>query len=163
VVTSIEKSESEQNMRVLCCLDGTNVERLSQATEILSTAPSIVFGLLYVIDTGPQKDLEHTRERFLRFSGSPRARQLEMREAEKSSAKDIMKEGLASYPAGKALERNGRPEREIVGVANEWQADLVVICPRTNYSEKPSTGPKSVGHVARFVLDHAPCAVLLVR
>jgi Arsenical pump membrane protein len=27
----------------------------------------------------------------------------------------------------------------------------------------PPSGPKSVGHVARFVLDHAPCAVLLVR
>ena len=24
-------------------------------------------------------------------------------------------------------------------------------------------GPKSVGHVARFVLDHAPCPVLLAR
>jgi hypothetical protein len=27
----------------------------------------------------------------------------------------------------------------------------------------PHLGPKSIGHVARFVLDHAPCPVLLVR
>lgn len=27
----------------------------------------------------------------------------------------------------------------------------------------PALGPKSLGHVARFVLDHAPCPVLLLR
>jgi arsenical pump membrane protein len=28
---------------------------------------------------------------------------------------------------------------------------------------KPTIGPKSIGHVARFVLDHAPCPLLLAR
>jgi nucleotide-binding universal stress UspA family protein len=150
-------------MRVLCCLDGTNLEQLSQATKMLSTTRPTVFGLLYVIDTGPQKDLEHTRERFLRLSGPPRGREVEMREAERTSAKNILDEGMVSYPGAEALQRQGRPEREIVGTAAEWQADLVIICPRTEYSQKPTLGPKSAGHVARFVLDHAPCPVLLVR
>jgi len=36
-------------------------------------------------------------------------------------------------------------------------------CPRSPTFGGPTLGPKSVGHVARFVLDHAPCPVLLLR
>lgn len=61
------------------------------------------------------------------------------------------------------LRRTGRPEREIVQTSLEWRADVVIICSRTDYEGVPHMGPKSVGHVARFVLDHAPCPVLLVR
>jgi nucleotide-binding universal stress UspA family protein len=28
---------------------------------------------------------------------------------------------------------------------------------------RPATGPPAVGRTARFVLDHAPCPVLLLR
>jgi nucleotide-binding universal stress UspA family protein len=61
------------------------------------------------------------------------------------------------------LLRQGRPELEIVNAASEWRADVILICARTEYGEPPYIGPRSVGHVARFVLDHAPCPVLLVR
>jgi hypothetical protein len=37
------------------------------------------------------------------------------------------------------------------------------MCSRAEYDGKPAIDPKSVGHVARFVLDHAPCPVLLSR
>ena len=39
-------------MRVLCCLDGTNGEQVSKATEMLSATQSLTFRLLYVIYTG---------------------------------------------------------------------------------------------------------------
>jgi nucleotide-binding universal stress UspA family protein len=149
-------------MRVLVCLDGTNGEQVSKATEMLSATQSLISGILYVIDTGPRKDIEHTRERFLR-PGPPRSRVDEMEQAELAAAQDVLNEGLRHLPNAETLQRQGRPEREIVNVAAEWQADLVVICPRGEYGAKPSIGPKSVGHVARFVLDHAPCPVLLVR
>jgi hypothetical protein len=32
-----------------------------------------------------------------------------------------------------------------------------------SHGNGPPTGPPSVGHTARFVVDHAPCPVLLVR
>jgi hypothetical protein len=51
-------------MRVLCCLDGTNVGQVSKATEMLSTNQPLILGILYVTDTGPRRDIEHTRERF---------------------------------------------------------------------------------------------------
>ncbi len=150
-------------MRVLCCLDGTNVEQVSKATEMLLATQSLTLGILYVIDTGPRKDIEHTRERFLRPPGPPGSRQYEMQQAEQAAAQDILNEGLRYLPNAETLQRQGRPEREIVNVAAEWQADLVIICPRAEYGGKPVIGPRSVGHVARFVLDHAPCPVLLVR
>jgi nucleotide-binding universal stress UspA family protein len=150
-------------MRVLVCLDGTNVEQVSKATEMLSATQSLNLGMLYVIDTAPRKDIEHTRERFLRRPGPPRSRENEMEQAELAGAQDVLNEGLHYLPNAETFQRQGRPEREIVNVAAEWQADLVIICPRGEYGGKPTIGPRSVGHVARFVLDHAPCPVLLVR
>jgi nucleotide-binding universal stress UspA family protein len=150
-------------MRVLVCLDGTNSEQVSKATEIFSAVQSLTLGMLYVTDTGPRRDIEHMHERFLRRPGPARPRQDEMEQAELAAAQDVLNEGLRYLPNAETFQRQGRPEREIVNVAAEWQADLVIICPRGEYGGKPSFGPKSVGHVARFVLDHAPCPVLLVR
>jgi nucleotide-binding universal stress UspA family protein len=150
-------------MRILCCLDGTNVEPVSKATEMLAATPAFTLGILYVIDTGPRKDIEHTRERFLRPPAPPGSREDEMQQADQAAALDILNEGLRYLPDADKFQRQGRPEREIVNVAAEWQADLVIICPRAEYGGKPRIGPGSVGHVARFVLDHAPCPVLLVR
>ena len=150
-------------MRVLCCLDGTNGKQVSKAREMLSATQPLTLGILYVIDTGPRKDIEHTRERFLRRPGPPRSREDEMEQAELAAAQDVLDEGLRYIPNAETFRRQGRPEREIVNVAAEWQADLVIICPRGEYGGKPTIGPRSVGHVARFVLDHAPCPLLLVR
>jgi nucleotide-binding universal stress UspA family protein len=150
-------------MRVLCCLDGTNVGQVSKATEMVATAESPTFGILFVTDTGPRHDIGHVRERFLRRPGPPPPREEEMRQAEKSSAQDILNEGLSHFPGAETMQREGRPEREIVNAAAGWQADLVIVCPRAEYGGTPHIGPKSVGHVARFVIDHAPCPVLLVR
>jgi nucleotide-binding universal stress UspA family protein len=150
-------------MRVLCCLDGTNGKQVSKAREMLSATQPLTLGILYVIDTGPRKDIEHTRERFLRRPGPPRSREDEMEQAELAAAQDVLDEGLRYIPNAETFRRQGRPEREIVNVAAEWQADRVIICPRGEYGGKPTIGPRSVGHVARFVLDHAPCPVLLVR
>lgn len=54
--------------------------------------------------------------------------------------------------------RRGRAEDEVLEVARD--ADLLVLA---RGGEPDHLGPKSVGHAERFVLDHAACAVLLVR
>ena len=149
-------------MRVLCCLDGTNVEPISRATALFSPA-GLTLGLIHVIDKGPHHDIEHTRERFFRSPVPPAGREHQMLEVEQASAKEIITEGLRYLSGAETFQREGRPEREIVNAAAEWAADLVVICPRAEYRDRHEIGPKSVGHVARFVLDHAPCPVLLVR
>ena len=150
-------------MKVLCCLDGTNLETMRNALSSVLRPDNLAIGLIYVTNTGPHGDIERQRERFLRPPDLPPARREQMRQAEASSAQEILAEGARALPGAERIQRTGRPEREIVNAAADWNADLILICPRTIYDDRPTIGPKSVGHVARFVLDHAPCPVLLVR
>jgi nucleotide-binding universal stress UspA family protein len=53
--------------------------------------------------------------------------------------------------------RQGRLEREVV--AECAHADLL-ICARDGDHQR--LGPRSLGHATRFVVDHAPCRVLLI-
>lgn len=53
--------------------------------------------------------------------------------------------------------RHGRVEREVVAAAAEF--DLLVMA---RDGDPGHPGPRSLGPHARFVLDHAPCQVLLV-
>lgn len=53
--------------------------------------------------------------------------------------------------------RHGHVEREVVAACAG--AD-VLVCARDG--ERGHPGPKSLGHHTRFVVDHAPCTVLLV-
>jgi nucleotide-binding universal stress UspA family protein len=55
------------------------------------------------------------------------------------------------------LVRRGRVEHEVVAAARD--CDLLVLA-RDGDRRRP--GPKSLGPPARFVVDHAPCPVLLV-
>ncbi|HEU0001091.1 MAG TPA: universal stress protein [Ktedonobacteraceae bacterium] len=150
-------------MKVLCCLDGTNSEQISIAVKNMLPANQLTLGLIYVIDSGPHGELERQRERFLRPPALNPQRSQQMQNAETSTAQDILQEGARYLPGAERIQKTGRPEREIVNFAQEWKADLIVIFPRSPRSGGPTIGPKSVGHVARFVLDHAPCPVLLVR
>jgi hypothetical protein len=56
------------------------------------------------------------------------------------------------------LARRGRAEDEVLDAARD--ADILILA---RGGEPDHLGPKSVGHAERFVLDHAACAVLLVR
>ena len=58
--------------------------------------------------------------------------------------------------------RRGQPEHEIIAAATSFRADALAMGarPRTGPTEP---GPRSLGHVARFVVDHAPVPVLLMR
>ncbi|MBV9232219.1 MAG: universal stress protein [Chloroflexi bacterium] len=150
-------------MRVLCCLDGTNRELLHRAVSTFLSQEGRTMAVLYVTDTGPLEEMERHRERFLRPPHLPAPRREQMQQAETASAQEILEEGSRLLGGAEQLRRAGRPEREIVQAAEEWQADLLVICSRSTLSGGPPLGPKSIGHVARFVLDHAPCPVLLVR
>ena len=53
--------------------------------------------------------------------------------------------------------RSGRIEHEVVAAAGA--ADLLVLARDHDHAHR---GPRSLGPTARYVVDHAPCAVLLV-
>lgn len=67
---------------------------------------------------------------------------------------DAAAERLGRPPAAREL-RRGRPEHEVLDAAGG--ADVLVVSRATL-----DPGPRSLGHAARFVVDHAPCRVLLV-
>ena len=150
-------------MRILCCLDGTNTQQVSHAAQMFSTAEPLTIALLTVIDAGPRRDMDRTRERFWRPPLRHEPITEEMQAAERAVSEDILKTAVGDLPQAETLLRQGLPELEIVNAAAEWRADVILICPRAEYGEPPHIGPRSVGHVARFVLDHAPCPVLLLR
>lgn len=151
-------------MRILGCLDGTNAKPIGYATHMFTTAEPLVVALITVIDSGPRHGMERVRERFW-HPPAHRHDPLtdEMLKAEQDSAQQTLQEALQYAPGAETLLRQGRPELEIVNAAAEWKANVILVCARAEYGEPPHIGPHSVGHVARFVLDHAPCPVLLLR
>jgi nucleotide-binding universal stress UspA family protein len=56
------------------------------------------------------------------------------------------------------LSRRGRVEREVVSAVADG-VDVLVVA---RDGDRSRLGPKSLGHATRFIVDHAPCAVLLV-
>jgi nucleotide-binding universal stress UspA family protein len=55
------------------------------------------------------------------------------------------------------VRRQGRPEREVVTAAAG--ADLLIVA---RDGDQTRLGPKSLGRETRFIVDHAPCQVLLI-
>ena len=55
------------------------------------------------------------------------------------------------------LERVGRIEREVVAAVDG--ADLLILA---RDGDRTRLGPRSLGPASRFVVDHAPCPILLV-
>jgi nucleotide-binding universal stress UspA family protein len=62
------------------------------------------------------------------------------------------------HPDAERISRRGRVEREVVRAVASG-VDVLVVA-RDGDHER--LGPRSLGHATRFVVDHAPCAVLLV-
>ena len=59
-------------------------------------------------------------------------------------------------PAARSI-RTGRPEREVVAAAEN--AGMLILA---RDDERSRLGPRSLGRASRFIVDHAPCPVLLV-
>ncbi len=75
-----------------------------------------------------------------------------------TSAADLLEAAAQRLAAPCArLSRQGRVEREVVITAEG--ADLLIV---GRDGDLARLGPKSLGKQARFVVDHAPCPVLLV-
>jgi nucleotide-binding universal stress UspA family protein len=75
-----------------------------------------------------------------------------------ASADELLRSaaGHLARPATE-LRRHGRVEHEVVAAAET--ADLLVLA---RDGDRSRLGPRSLGHATRFVVDHAPCPVLLV-
>jgi len=149
-------------MRILCAIGiRRGSELVRQVATITREGDELV--LLHVIDTGPRHDLDRLRGPL----HAHHEHHGELDAAEEEAGKATLKEALAEavrlgLSAAERLER-GRPEQVIVSLAGELTAQLVVLHARESPSAHPRVGPPSVGHTARFVVDHSPTTVLLLR
>ncbi|HLI27946.1 MAG TPA: universal stress protein [Chloroflexota bacterium] len=155
-------------MRVLVAIGPSgDCAWLARLASLLPAATTEVC-LAHVVDLEARRDWERARQRFIGRPPLPPHRRDEVEAVERERGRAV----LAAAEA--ALRRAGcsattrqellteRPERALVALATHWPAELLALRAR-DAPGHPPTGPGSVGHVARFVLDHAPCPVLLVR
>ncbi len=153
-------------MRLLCAIghrDGAQV--IHAALALVGDLDYLA--LVHIIDDQPRHSVDAQRGLLRRVSPD---RQREIALAEESAGKEALSEAEAAArnldgritTIETRLER-GRPEQNIVTLARELQVDLVAIRAREHPDGFPRIGPPSVGHTARFVVDHAPCPVLLLR
>jgi nucleotide-binding universal stress UspA family protein len=156
---------SDDPRRVLLAVDGADPGRLAATARTLLGA-SAVWTVVHVIDVRGRVDLGALRRGFVGAGPLPPHLAADIDAAGREYAQVVLSAAAAAFEelhlASEAgLVRLGEPGREICGAASAWAADLVVL--RASRRARPEPGPKSVGHTARFVVDHAPCPVLLLR
>jgi nucleotide-binding universal stress UspA family protein len=149
-------------MRILCAIG------IRRGGELVRTVATLAregdeLVLLHVTDTGPRRSLDSLKGPL--HPHHEHHGQLDAAEEEAGNA--TLKEALAEavrlrLSAAERLER-GEPERVIVSLAEALTVGLVALHARESPRAHPRVGPPSVGHTARFVLDHSPASVLLVR
>jgi nucleotide-binding universal stress UspA family protein len=113
--------------------------------------------LLHVASTEPETVARGARRGLLgRHPPPPDTPELEA--ISQQAARELLDEASERLGRAATLEsRRGRVEREVVAAAE--QADLLVLA---RDGDRERLGPRSLGPATRFVIDHAPCQVLLI-
>jgi len=154
-------------MRILCAIGARRgIEEIRLVSGLARPGDELL--LLHVVDEGPRHDLERIHGPVHHGPPHPPDARTEMMDAaEEETGRAMLRESheeaaRLGLSATVRLER-GRPEQVVVTVAQETDVGLVVVFARELPETHPRVGPPSVGHTARFVLDHAPTHVLLLR
>jgi len=150
-------------MRILCAIgDRRGAELVRKVARLAGSTDELA--LVHVVDTGPRHPVNHLEGR----QGPAHHRHgEEMDAAEDDAGRAVLREaeeeaGRAGLAATSRLER-GRPEQVVVAAARDLQVDVVAVLARELPGSHPLQGPPSVGHTARFIVDHAPADVILFR
>jgi nucleotide-binding universal stress UspA family protein len=115
--------------------------------------------LLHVTGTEAEGAARAARHALLgRPHPAPRGDAEPLRAVSDQAAEDLLAEARTRLGRPVRCEtRRGRPEREVVAAAEGM--DLLVLARDGDHAH---LGPRSLGPAARFVVDHAPCRVLLI-
>ena len=158
--------------RFLVALAGTEDPALPErVAQVVGTGgPAVEMTLLHVAETGPRELATHDPAVRRGPWPTPKRAVIEHRLSDADNAGTaalltVWHERFAVALPGiriTQLVAQGRPEQEIIVAAERLNADAVILCARPRIGPT-EPGPRSVGHVARFVVDHSPVPVLLIR
>lgn len=155
-------------MRVICAIGQRGGPELIEGlVKIIGNEAECL--LLHVIDTGPRHDWKDYLRGPLHRRPHPDKlpHEAAIRSAEEAASRTVIEDAMqAAQRFGfKATEiiKEGQPEKIIIQVAREMEVTLIAIWAREGGAGHPRIGPAALGHTARFVIDHAPCDVLLLR
>ncbi|HTX30667.1 MAG TPA: universal stress protein [Solirubrobacteraceae bacterium] len=144
-------------MRVLVWLvEGSWEATIDGAAALVPEGAEVT--LLYVVTGAAEEVVQGARAGLLGRHPPPPPDEPALGSISEEAAGELLGDARSRWGgAAEVAIRHGRIEREVVAAAGD--ADLLVLARR---GEHRHPGPKSLGHATRFVLDHAPCAVLLV-
>jgi nucleotide-binding universal stress UspA family protein len=151
-------------MRLLLLIDGFRTAELLAALSRAVPLSEAELVLVHVAGPNPRAGFEMLRRR----PGGhrlPPHRKLELTEAEEQLGAAALAEAkqLAQPDARAvmAVQVEGEPGRTVCEIAAKDGIDLVAL--RAGGRGQPAMGPASLGPAARYIADHCPCPVLLLR
>ena len=152
-------------MRILVGVASRGAPELLRALDPLLSLSGQELVMVHVLDNGAREEMELAGGR-LRSRPIPRHRLRKIGEAERQAARAALDEAvevaLALGALPETLVEEGEPGATLCRRIEERDCDLAVVAPDADL-RAIRAGPKSVGHTARFVLDHSPRPVLLIR
>ncbi len=114
--------------------------------------------LLHVASTEPETVAGAARRGLLGRHPPPHAAPEQLSEISEHAAHELLADAGTRLGRPATLEaRRGRVEHEVVAAA-----ELMDILVLARDGDRQRLGPRSLGPTARFVVDHAPCRVLLI-
>jgi nucleotide-binding universal stress UspA family protein len=114
--------------------------------------------LLHVASAEPEAVARAARRGLLGRQPPPAPAREPLRAISEEAAEALLRDAEARLGrAARREARRGRVEREVVAAAEG--ADVLVLA---RDGDRERLGPRSLGPAARFVVDHAPCRVLLI-
>jgi nucleotide-binding universal stress UspA family protein len=162
-----------QNEAVLLCLSGLDTEDfIRHVAQHLHEKSKLI--LLYVIDTRAQDERGYGTgpldpslvepEAQPAEHGTTTAEELEAQEVLNLAESKLLQLGFGPHATARQI-RKGRPEREIIDVTQQPELNIGMVVIGSNYKRglKTGPGPLSIGRVARYVVEHSSCDVLLLR
>jgi nucleotide-binding universal stress UspA family protein len=144
-------------MRALVWLiEDTWQATVAEAVEFLPRDAEVT--LLHVASTEPETLARAARRGLLGRHQPPTAAPEPLQAISEQAASELLADAQAQLgrPAT-LLARRGRVEHEVVAAAEPM--DILIVA---RDGDRQRLGPRSLGPTARFVVDHAPCGVLLI-
>jgi nucleotide-binding universal stress UspA family protein len=153
----VRSQDLKPKMRALVwIIEDTWEATVAEAAQLLPDDADIT--LLHVASTEPETLARATRRGLLGRHPPAPAGPGALRHISEHAANELLAEAQTRLGRSAKLQaRRGRVEREVVAAA-----ELMDILVLARDGDRERLGPRSLGPATRFVIDHAPCRVLLI-